>query len=127
MCHGIFGLNSLIFALCEGVKRLVIFPSFGIVACFLSFFGSVKINNIEYTPPPDADAGDEGAEGSKHARTKGPWGAYRVSITLKDGAATVIECDALLNATGRVPNVCNLGLEQVKETQMGREATGLFI
>ena len=68
---------------------------------------SVKINNIEYVPDASMDASVAGA------RTKGPWGVYKVSVTLKDGTETVVECEALLNATGRVPNVCNIGLENV--------------
>ena len=70
---------------------------------------SVKINNIEYVPDPSAAASGD----SSGARTKGPWGTYRLSVTLKDGTETVIESEALLNATGRVPNVCNMGLEAV--------------
>jgi pyruvate/2-oxoglutarate dehydrogenase complex dihydrolipoamide dehydrogenase (E3) component len=42
-----------------------------------------------------------------------PWGTYKVTIITQDGTEAVIECDAILNATGRVPNVCNLGLEVV--------------
>ena len=66
---------------------------------------SVKINNMEYEPC-------EGAPEGK-ACTKGPWGIYKVYVTLSDGTDAVFECEAVLNATGRVPNVCNLGLEAV--------------
>ena len=62
---------------------------------------SVKINNIEYEGEPGA------------AQTKAPWGVYRIMVTLKDGTDAVFECEALLNATGRVPNVCGIGLEDV--------------
>jgi pyruvate/2-oxoglutarate dehydrogenase complex dihydrolipoamide dehydrogenase (E3) component len=61
---------------------------------------SVQIKNIEYT-------------GGAEAATCAPWGVYKVTVVLHDGTETVIECDALLNATGRVPNVCNLNLEKV--------------
>ena len=47
------------------------------------------------------------------ACTKGPWGVYKLSVTLRDGTETVFESEALLNATGRVPNVCGMGLEAV--------------
>jgi len=71
----------------------------------MSIHYSVKINNMEYEPC-------EGAPEGK-ACTKGPWGVYKVSVTLSDGTDAVFECEAVLNATGRVPNVCNLGLEEV--------------
>eukprot|EP01059_Diplonema_ambulator_P019767 TRINITY_DN33416_c0_g1_i1.p1 TRINITY_DN33416_c0_g1~~TRINITY_DN33416_c0_g1_i1.p1 ORF type:complete len:596 (+),score=128.99 TRINITY_DN33416_c0_g1_i1:67-1854(+) len=40
--------------------------------------------------------------------TCAPWGLYKVEL---DGGV-VIECEALLNATGRVPNVHGLGLDK---------------
>jgi len=61
---------------------------------------SVRIQNISYQ-----------GEGTT-ARTKAPWGLYKVSVTLADGTDAVIECEALLNATGRVPNVCGIGLDE---------------
>lgn len=62
---------------------------------------SVRINGIEYNGP----------EGS--ACTKAPWGLYTVNVTLSTGEDKTFECEAVLNATGRVPNVCGLGLETV--------------
>jgi len=41
-----------------------------------------------------------------------PWGLYKVSVVIND-EIVVIEAEALLNATGRAPNVYNLGLENV--------------
>jgi len=86
---------------------------------------SVKIVNIEYTPPADAEesagGGGGGGGGAARAATSGPWGLYRVSVVLADGSAATIECDALLNATGRVPNVCDLGLEQVGSGRQGAD------
>lgn len=42
---------------------------------------------------------------------KAPWPLYKVEATLADGTAKTYECEALLNATGRSPNVAGLGLE----------------
>ena len=36
---------------------------------------------------------------------------YRVYVTLANGESTVIESEAILNGTGRSPNVHDLGLE----------------
>lgn len=41
-----------------------------------------------------------------------PWPLYKVSVSLKDGSTKVFECEALLNATGRAPNVSDLDLEK---------------
>ena len=41
-----------------------------------------------------------------------PWGQYKVDIQLNDEIIT-LESEALLNATGRTPNVFGLGLEKV--------------
>jgi len=64
---------------------------------------SVKINNIEYV----------GGDPTAGAPTKAPWGCYKVFVTLADGTDKVYECEAILNATGRVPNVCGVGLDTV--------------
>lgn len=42
---------------------------------------------------------------------KAPWPLYRIEATLADGSAQTFECEALLNATGRSPNVTGLGLD----------------
>mmetsp|Transcript_1892 Transcript_1892/g.5595 ORF Transcript_1892/g.5595 Transcript_1892/m.5595 type:complete len:578 (+) Transcript_1892:1243-2976(+) len=42
---------------------------------------------------------------------KAPWGTYAVTCELTDGATRTFECEALLNATGRAPNVSGIGLE----------------
>jgi len=46
-------------------------------------------------------------------RTCAPWGQYTVRGTLKDGSAMAIPAAAILNATGRVPNVWGLGLDKI--------------
>lgn len=44
----------------------------------------------------------------------GPFPSYTVTILdSSSGRSEVIHCDAVLNATGRVPNVFNIGLERV--------------
>ena len=44
----------------------------------------------------------------------GPFPLYNVTIhNTSTGEDTVVQCEAILNATGRVPNVFNLGLENV--------------
>lgn len=44
----------------------------------------------------------------------GPFPLYEVTIhNASTGEHTVMQCEAILNATGRVPNVFNLGLEHV--------------
>ena len=43
--------------------------------------------------------------------TKAPFALYGVTVVLASGETTEFECEALLNATGRVPNVWGLGLD----------------
>lgn len=43
---------------------------------------------------------------------KAPWPLYEVSAVLKDGTEKIFECEVLLNATGRTPNVHGLGLDE---------------
>ena len=76
---------------------------------------SVKIVNIEFEPcgAGAADTAAGGGAASGRAATKGPWGLYKTTVVLADGTTAVLESEALLNATGRVPNVCDLGLEAV--------------
>lgn len=40
-----------------------------------------------------------------------PWPTYSVETVLSDGTKRTFECEALLNATGRSPNVSGIGLE----------------
>jgi len=42
---------------------------------------------------------------------KAPFALYGVTVVLASGETTEFECEALLNATGRVPNVWGLGLD----------------
>mmetsp|Transcript_13023 Transcript_13023/g.42431 ORF Transcript_13023/g.42431 Transcript_13023/m.42431 type:complete len:589 (+) Transcript_13023:117-1883(+) len=42
---------------------------------------------------------------------KSPWPKYVVAATLEDGTRRDFECEAVLNATGRSPNVSDLGLD----------------
>eukprot|EP00756_Hemistasia_phaeocysticola_P018531 Hpha_TRINITY_DN15601_c3_g7::TRINITY_DN15601_c3_g7_i1::g.101119::m.101119 len=63
-------------------------------------FGA-RIGEITYSGP-DGDA-----------RTAAPWGQYTVRGTLQDGSPMNISAAAILNATGRVPNVWGLGLEKL--------------
>lgn len=45
---------------------------------------------------------------------QGPWPTY--TVTVRDSVTnedTVIECEAILNATGRTPNVFDVGLQHV--------------
>eukprot|EP01065_Artemidia_motanka_P037844 TRINITY_DN46749_c0_g1_i1.p1 TRINITY_DN46749_c0_g1~~TRINITY_DN46749_c0_g1_i1.p1 ORF type:complete len:611 (+),score=199.79 TRINITY_DN46749_c0_g1_i1:65-1834(+) len=62
-------------------------------------FGA-QIKGITYSGPPEA-------------RTRAPWGEYTVTGTLRDGSALHVSATALLNATGRVPNVYGIGLEKI--------------
>ena len=52
----------------------------------------------------------------EHSGTGGlyasPWGLYKVTVE-KNGTVFEIEAEALLNATGRAPNVHDVGLETV--------------
>lgn len=41
-----------------------------------------------------------------------PWRSYALTV-LVDGVERVYQADSVLNATGRVPNVVGLGLENV--------------
>jgi len=75
----------------------------------LTFHYGAAVTGIAYEPP---FLGEE-VPSSSESRTKAPWGTYKVSVTLQDGTACVAECEALLNATGRLPNVVGLGLENV--------------
>jgi pyruvate/2-oxoglutarate dehydrogenase complex dihydrolipoamide dehydrogenase (E3) component len=43
---------------------------------------------------------------------KAPFGKYAVTVVLSSGEERTFECESLLNATGRVPNVFGLGLEK---------------
>lgn len=62
----------------------------------------MKILKVEYA----------GEAGETNARTSGPWGNYSVTIE-QAGVVSVLVGDALLNATGRAPNVHDVGLENV--------------
>lgn len=76
---------------------------------------NVKFVNIEYTPPPGGNGAAGGGGGG--AVTKGPWGLYKVTVDLGGSrGVTVFECEALLNATGRTPNVDGLGLDKVRHS-----------
>jgi len=74
----------------------------------------VKFVNIEFFPPLEEGEPETGnGNGAGRARTKGPWGLYKVTVETPTGGVQVFECEALLNATGRTPNVHGLGLEKV--------------
>ena len=62
---------------------------------------SVKVIEVSYL-------GVDGQNSLYHA----PWGVYSAQIEV-DGVSLLIEAECLLNATGRAPNVHNLGLENV--------------
>lgn len=64
---------------------------------------SVKIIKIEYTAAAGSEPG---------IRYCGPWGTYSVTIEV-NGKLKVMQAEALLNATGRAPNVFGIGLEKV--------------
>ena len=59
----------------------------------------VKIVSVEQT-----------SAGNKYCA---PWSTYVVTVE-KDGEVHRLECEAVLNATGRAPNVANIGLETVR-------------
>jgi len=44
---------------------------------------------------------------------KAPWALYRVTVQRENGETFELEGEALLNATGRAPNVFGIGLEKV--------------
>jgi pyruvate/2-oxoglutarate dehydrogenase complex dihydrolipoamide dehydrogenase (E3) component len=51
---------------------------------------------------------------TEYSLFNGPFPLYNVTIcNTSTGTERVVQCDAILNATGRVPNVFNLGLEHV--------------
>ena len=64
---------------------------------------------MEYTPPPGLSA----ADGALSVRLNGPWGLYTLTYEDAQGKQHVLQAEALLNATGRVPNVHGIGLDQV--------------
>ena len=60
---------------------------------------------------------------------KAPWPTYDVSVTLSDGTAKVFRCEALLNATGRAPNVSGIGLDEAGvdyDTRTGVHISDLY-
>ncbi|KAH8052857.1 dihydrolipoyl dehydrogenase [Aureococcus anophagefferens] len=60
---------------------------------------------------------------------KAPWPTYDVSVTLSDGTAKVFQCEALLNATGRAPNVSGIGLDEAGvdyDTRTGVHISDLY-
>ena len=69
------------------------------------------------------------AQPGEGVRTKGPWDAYSVEIRHKDGRVETVAADAVLNATGRVPNVFGIGLEKAGveyDTQTGVHVDDFF-
>eukprot|EP01061_Rhynchopus_euleeides_P004301 TRINITY_DN13567_c0_g1_i1.p1 TRINITY_DN13567_c0_g1~~TRINITY_DN13567_c0_g1_i1.p1 ORF type:complete len:671 (+),score=268.81 TRINITY_DN13567_c0_g1_i1:236-2014(+) len=78
----------------------------------------------------------EGAEGQpmgKQPRTaptaSGSWDEYTITLKHSDGLVETVVVDAVLNATGRVPNVTGLGLDEVGveyDTRSGVHITDQF-
>lgn len=66
----------------------------------------MKIVKVEYSAPA-------GQEGSTAPCFRGPWGAYTITVEDSKGKQTVLKAATLLNATGRVPNVADIGLDKV--------------
>ena len=68
----------------------------------LTILVGISIVNITY---------NGNGKSANDARMKAPWDEYTVSIKTSSGESQLIRTSALLNATGRAPNVSGLGLE----------------
>lgn len=64
----------------------------------------MRITGVTYNAP---------SEGLPEGLYESPWGLYTLTVEI-DGRVETFEAEALLNATGRAPNVHDLGLEMVR-------------
>ena len=69
----------------------------------------MKILSVSYAAP--ASVASERSNNT--AVYNAPWGLYTIIIIDKEGTERTIVGEALLNATGRAPNVYGIGLEKV--------------
>jgi pyruvate/2-oxoglutarate dehydrogenase complex dihydrolipoamide dehydrogenase (E3) component len=65
---------------------------------------STKLRRVGYLHPSN----------TTECCTSSPWGLYTITVANDNGDETVFQAEALLNATGRSPNVFNCGLDKVK-------------
>ena len=74
---------------------------FFFISIGVQVYTNVRFTSVEHFPQP---------EGSIYG--KPAWDSYRVTVTI-NGEPFVFESEALLNATGRTPNVFGMGLDEV--------------
>jgi len=74
----------------------------------VKFVMGVKIIKVEYS------GGESGGEGTAGVRLCAPWGVYSVHVEIPgQPGVQILQAEALLNATGRAPNVHDVGLDKV--------------
>ena len=73
----------------------------------VNFIMGVKILKVEYSEEGSSSSGGG-------ARLSAPWGLYSIHVQVNgQEEVQVFQAEALLNATGRTPNVHDVGLEKV--------------